>query len=198
MPGTVAPSTSENTLLAEFVVAQLDGIRGAAHGLTEEQLRRTPTASALSVGALMVHALHTTSGWLDRAEAAPGRAASDQEAAEDWQANYADDFTVRDTDTVASLDARLDALARRVRSVVAGLDLTAHVPVPDDSPWWPAGVDGWSVRWVLLHLVQEVARHAGHADIIRESLDGATMYELMAAREGWPATEWLTPWTPLS
>lgn len=41
------------------------------------------------------------------------------------------------------------------------------------------------MRWVLLHLIQETARHAGHADIIRESLDGATMYELMAASEGW-------------
>ena len=79
---------------------------------------------------------------------------------------------------------------------MAGLDLTALVPVPDASPWWPEGVDGWSVRWVLLHLVQELARHAGHADIIRESIDGATMYELMAGREGWPATDWITPWQP--
>jgi hypothetical protein len=46
-------------------------------------------------------------------------------------------------------------------------------------------VDAWSVRWVLLHLIQETARHAGHADVIRESLDGATMFELMAASEGW-------------
>ncbi|SDD44236.1 mycothiol transferase [Auraticoccus monumenti] len=196
MPGTVAPSASENTLLAEFVVAQVDGLRGAGYGLTGEQLRATPTASALSVGALMVHGCHTAGGWLDRAEAAPGRAPSDAVAAEDWQAGYADDFRVREDDSAASLDAQLDELAQRVRALVPGLDLDAQVPVPDDSPWWPAGVDGWSVRWVLLHLVQELARHAGHADIIRESIDGATMYELMAGREGWPATEWLTPWQP--
>lgn len=196
MPGTVAPSTSENTLLAEYVVAQVDGLRGAGYGLTDEQLRATPTASALSVGALMVHGCHTAGGWLDRTEAAPGRAPSDAAAAEDWQAGYADDFLVREDDTAASLDAQLDQLAQRVRDLVPGLDLDAEVPVPDDSPWWPQGVDGWSVRWVLLHLVQELARHAGHADIIRESIDGATMYELMAGREGWPATEWLTPWQP--
>ena len=52
------------------------------------------------------------------------------------------------------------------------------------------------MRWVLLHLVEELARHAGHADLIRESIDGATMYELMAGVEGWPATEWLQPWEP--
>jgi hypothetical protein len=49
---------------------------------------------------------------------------------------------------------------------------------------------------VLFHLIEELARHAGHADIVRESVDGATSYELMAAAEGWPATDWLTPWQP--
>jgi hypothetical protein len=52
------------------------------------------------------------------------------------------------------------------------------------------------VRWVLLHLIEELARHAGHADIVRESIDGATAYELMAAAEGWPETDWLKPWKP--
>ena len=51
------------------------------------------------------------------------------------------------------------------------------------------------MRWVLLHLVEETARRAGHADIVRESIDGATMYELMAAAEGWPPGDWLQPWT---
>lgn len=49
---------------------------------------------------------------------------------------------------------------------------------------------------VLLHIVEETARHAGHADIVRESIDGATMYALMAGAEGWPATDWLQPWEP--
>ena len=52
------------------------------------------------------------------------------------------------------------------------------------------------MRWVLLHLIEEVGRHAGHADIVRESIDGATMYELKAAAEGWPASDWLQPWEP--
>ena len=65
-------------------------------------------------------------------------------------------------------------------------------------PWFPDDVDAWSVRWVLLHLIEEIARHAGHADIVRESIDGATMFPLMAAAEGWPATDWLQPWEPAS
>ena len=70
------------------------------------------------------------------------------------------------------------------------------MPVPQGVPWYPDDVEAWSVRWVLLHLIQETARHAGHADIVRESIDGATMYPLMAAVEGWPASPWMQPWEP--
>jgi len=73
--------------------------------------------------------------------------------------------------------------------------LDAAVPVPRDSPWFPKDVDAWSVRWVFLHVISELARHAGHADIIRESIDGATMYELVAAAENLEPQPWLTPWT---
>lgn len=62
----------------------------------------------------------------------------------------------------------------------------------------PDDVEAWSVRWVLLHLVEETARHAGHADLMRELIDGAKMYELMAAVEGWPDTDWLRAWRPTS
>ena len=45
-------------------------------------------------------------------------------------------------------------------------------------------------------VINELARHSGHADIIRESIDGATMYELIAGLEGWPETDWIKPWKP--
>lgn len=48
----------------------------------------------------------------------------------------------------------------------------------------------------VLHLIQELARHAGHADIVREGIDGATQFELVAGLEGWPKTDYLTPWRP--
>ena len=59
------------------------------------------------------------------------------------------------------------------------------MPVPQDIPWFPKGLKSWSVRWVILHVINELTRHSGHADIIRESIDGATMYELLAGLEGW-------------
>jgi hypothetical protein len=74
-------------------------------------------------------------------------------------------------------------------------DLGRAVPVPR-AAWAPRGIEAWSVRWVLLHLITETARHAGHADRVREALDGATALPLMAAVEGWTPNSWITPWTP--
>jgi Protein of unknown function (DUF664) len=80
--------------------------------------------------------------------------------------------------------------------LVETADLDAAVPVPQDIPWFPKDQESWSVRWVILHVINELARHAGHADIIRETIDGATMYELIAGLEGWAVKGWVTPWRP--
>ena len=52
------------------------------------------------------------------------------------------------------------------------------------------------MRWIALYLIEETARHAGHADIIREALDGGLSGPLMAAAEGWPSDGWIKPWQP--
>jgi len=74
-------------------------------------------------------------------------------------------------------------------------DLGQRVEVPQ-APWLPDDVDSWSVRWVLHHLITETTRHAGHADVIREAIDGATAGILLAAAENWPETEFVKPWKP--
>jgi hypothetical protein len=78
--------------------------------------------------------------------------------------------------------------------LVETADLDAVVPVPDDVPWFPKDLAAWSVRWVILHVINELARHSGHADILRESIDGATMYELIAGLENWEPRPWVKPW----
>ena len=78
-------------------------------------------------------------------------------------------------------------------------DLGQPVPVPRGVPRYPDDFEAWSVRWVLSHLISETARHArhaGHADIIREGVDNTTAFPLMAAAEGRPATPWMQPWEP--
>ena len=116
---------------------------------------------------------------------------------EEGAAAYMAQWQLTDEETLDGLLDDYAACARATEEAVATVeDLSQPVPVPRDEPWFPADVEAWSVRWVLLHLIEEVARHAGHADIIREHIDGATMYPLMAAAEGWPETPWLKPWRP--
>jgi uncharacterized damage-inducible protein DinB len=194
MPGKAPPHADERQLLLAYVAQQRDGVRNAAYGLTDEQARLTPTAGSLSVGGLVKHVAQTERGWIDMVlQRDRGQSRKEEESA------YGVGFRLGPDETLADLLARYDEVARETEEVVAGIaDLGQPVPVPKGVPWFPDDVEAWSVRWVLLHLVEETARHAGHADIIRESIDGATMYELMAAAEGWPATDWLTPWQPAS
>ena len=81
---------------------------------------------------------------------------------------------------MAELLEDFDRAVAYTESTLRGLvDLSAPVPVPD-SPWIPAEVRAWEVRWCLTHLCTENARHAGHADFLREALDGKGAFELNA------------------
>lgn len=191
MPGQAPAVTDERDLLVGYIRQQRDGLRFAAYGLTDEQARMTPTAGTLSIGGLIKHVAFTEQGWMDRV-LLRDRGGSH----EDQQAAYEDNFTMGPDETLADVLARYDEVAKETDAAVANIDLDQAVPVPKGVPWLPDDVEAWSVRWVLLHIIEETARHAGHADIVRESIDGATMYELMAAGEGWPATDWLQPWEP--
>jgi hypothetical protein len=113
--------------------------------------------------------------------------------------DYEAGFRLEEGETLADVLALQAAVAAETEAIVAGIaDLGQPVPVPRGVPWFPQDVEAWSVRWVLLHVIEETARHAGHADIIRESIDRATMYELMAAREEWPETDFIKRWRPAS
>jgi uncharacterized damage-inducible protein DinB len=194
MPGLASPLTDERDLLLAYIAQQREGVRNAAYGLTDAQARLAPTASSLSIGGLLKHVAEMETGWMDRVLQRDRRASR-----EDKETEYADNFRLRADETLAGVLARYDEVAKETEAIVAGIaDLSQAVPVPKGVPWFPDDLEAWSVRWVLLHLIEETARHAGHADIIRESIDGATMYALMAAAEGWPATDWLQPWEPAS
>src|SRR4029078_2426715 len=99
--------------------------------------------------------------------------------------DYLAGFTFREEDSLTDLLAAYDDVSAAVLDAVRRLALDTGLPVPD-APWFPKDVDAWSIRWVWWHLVEELTRHAGHGDIIRETVDGATMYSLVAARDGLP------------
>jgi uncharacterized damage-inducible protein DinB len=194
MPGQVRPVTDERDGLLQYLAHQRYVLQLAAYGLTDEQARATPTAGTLSVGGLVKHVARTEQGWVDLI--VPRTRTT---SVEEGYADYVDGFTLRADETLAGVFAYYDEVARETDAVIAGVrDLGQPVPVPKGVPWYPDDVDAWSVRWVLLHLIEETARHAGHADMVREAVDGATAFPLLAAAEGWPATEWLQPWEPVA
>ena len=190
MPGQAPALTDEVELILAYVAQQRDGLRFAAYGLTDEQARLTPCASALSIGGLIKHVTEMERSWMDTVL---------QRQRDVDQAAYADGFRLLEDEKLGDALAAFDDCAKETEAIVREIgDLDHPVPVPKGVPWFPDDVEAWSLRWVLLHLVEEIARHAGHADIIRESIDGATMYELMAGAEGWPETDWIKPWRPSS
>ncbi|GHG35071.1 MULTISPECIES: DinB family protein [Amycolatopsis] len=191
MAGNVRPVADERDGLLSFLEQQRYVLRLAAHGLTDDQARLASTKSTLTVGGLIKHVASTENGWMDTVLQVP------QKPFHEAMAEYEDAHRLREDETLAGVLARYDEVAARTAEVIAGIDdLGQAVPVPKGVPWFPQDVDAWSVRWVLLHLIQETARHGGHADIIREHIDGGTAFPLMAAAEGWPESPWIKPWTP--
>lgn len=190
MPGDVSPTPDERTGLLGYLTRQRTALRLAAYGLTDNQAREAPTRSTLSIGGLIKHVAATEEYWIDLVLQRRREPAGDED---DYMAN----FRLGSDETLAGILARSDEVAEETERAIAGIsDLDQLVPIPKGVPWFPDDVDAWSVRWVLLHLIEETARHAGHADIIRESIDGATAMPLLAAAEGWDPTPWLQPWEP--
>lgn len=158
------------------LVETLDRHRGllryTVRGLTDEQARLRPTASELCLGGLIKHVSATEKRWVDfilngpRAMAGPDPA--DPNA--DWS-EWANLFVLLEDETLTGVLADYEKVAARTDDLVRSLpDLDAEQPLPS-APWFPPGAR-WSARRVLLHLVAETSQHAGHADILRESIDG--------------------------
>ncbi|MFG2714964.1 DinB family protein [Streptomyces goshikiensis] len=172
---THVPSESygdERGALLSFVEAQRGGLRRSVLGLSEEQAASRPSASELSLSGLLKHVAECELNWLRLAQQRPNEL---QRTEETW----GDSFRLVGEETVPQILAFWDDVAAQTAEFVAGLPgLDETFPLPP-APWFPK--DGEvSMRWMLLHLVEEIARHAGHADIVRESLDGRTAFELVA------------------
>jgi len=162
---TPATSTRERAELLETLAKHRYFLRHTTQGVTDEQARRRTTASELTLGGLIKHVTETEKQWMRFVLVGPDTMAGADE--QDW----ANGFTMLADETLAGLLERYDEIAARTAEIVAELPhLDVSHPLPE-APWFEPGAS-WSARRVLLHLIAETSQHAGHADIIRESLDG--------------------------
>jgi len=149
-------------------------LRNTTRGLTDEQVAAAPTASSLCLGGLIKHLTHGEQQWVDFILAGPSAMFSGDKDWSEWDesdyAGYNETFRMRPGESLAAVLADYERVARRTDELLATLDLDAAHPLPR-APWFEPGAR-WSARRVLLHLIGETAQHAGHADLIRETLDG--------------------------
>lgn len=175
----------ERGALLAFLEAQRGGVRRALLGLSDEAAGRRPSVSELSLSGLLKHVAETEQGWVETAQQKPH---SIERTPDTWHLS----FEPEEGETVAELMAFYDRVARATEEFVRSVpSLDDTFPLPD-LPWYPPKARQ-SMRWLVLHLIEETARHAGHADIVRESLDGKTAFTLVdeerTLREGQDAAQ---------
>ncbi len=157
--------TRERADLIESLRRHRAFLRYTVRDLTDEQATRRPTASALNLAGLLKQVAATEAGWVRFAEG----------GAEAMHRNWGPDAATRHRhlapgETLAGVLSDYEEVARRTDELVATLHLDAEHALPE-APWFEPGAR-WSVRRVFLHVIAETAQHAGHADILRESIDG--------------------------
>ena len=167
-PRSPAPTPDETELLLGFVRWQRQQVVAVAAGLTEEQLRWTPDGRLLPIIGVINHLAHMEWRWVE------GRYLGSEFAPR------AEEFALR-ADVIGEqvIAAYWQQAERTERIVRAAPNLDAPC-LGEEAGTGPAHVllgfdEPITLRWVLLHLIEETAHHAGHADATREMLDGKLM-----------------------
>lgn len=169
-------SPDERADLLELLCKHRALFRHTLSGLTDDQARGRPTVSDLSLGGLLKHVAETEAEWAGFVVNGPGPMPDIDWANIDWQhpppevVAYQDGFAMLEGESLVGLLARYDEVAAATDALVATVDLAARRPLPA-APWFEP-VATWSARRTFAHIAVETAQHAGHADILRESIDG--------------------------
>ena len=157
--------TRERADLLESLRRHRGFLRFTVRGLSEEQAQQRPTVSALNLGGLIKHVASTEAGWVRFAEG--GAEAMNRNWGPDaWSRHW----HLQQGETLDGVLAMYEEVARHTDELVATADLDADHALPE-APWCEPGARG-SARRVFLHISAETSQHAGHADILRESIDG--------------------------
>ncbi|MGA9870351.1 MAG: DinB family protein [Rhodococcus sp. (in: high G+C Gram-positive bacteria)] len=167
--------TGEKADILRMFADQRTNFLYTVEGITDEQAQLRTTVSDLTLGGLLHHVISNERSWIKVIED------MDEDARFDMS-RMGTEYVMSEGQTVTGLLAEYSDVARATEAAVADMDLDAQVPLPT-APWAPERT--WqSARFTLLHILREIAQHAGHADIIRESLDGGNTTMRMAAQAG--------------
>ena len=160
-------TTSERELLGQYLDYQRETILLKTEGLTKEQLGQRIPTSALTLAGILYHLALVEEDWFEVKFLG-------QEDREDWQGIDWDADPEYEFRTALAKDP--DWLRRRYRDACdRARQVTAAADSLDDvSVSTRVGGKPFTLRWVMLHLIEETARHAGHADLLREAIDGTT------------------------
>ena len=159
-------SEQERNDLRESLAKHRELFRFTVQGLTDEQAALTPTDSALCLGGLIKHVAFVESGWVDFI--VEGTQA--MEFRPDKLDLHTNSFRMLEGETLDGILADYEKVTNRTDEVLATVDLDLSHPLPE-APWFEPGAS-WSARRVFVHIVAETSQHAGHADILRETIDG--------------------------
>ena len=172
MPTTDTDLSPERADLLDVLAFQRGRLMSAVDAMTDEQARTRSTVSELSLGGIVKHLASVEDGWVDFVEHGP-----DESGDIDWSdpdteqiAAFVRGFRLLEEESLEGVVAEYWRVAARTDALVRSTDLDQTHPLPA-APWFPAGVVR-SNRRVFLGMVSELAQHTGHADIIREAIDG--------------------------
>src|SRR3954447_18250206 len=166
MTGPTTSLPAERADLLESLATHRNFLRFTVRGLTDEQATARPTASELTLAGLIKHVAGTEAAWVRFIEGGP------EAMSGDWSPEaWARGWRLEPGETLARGLEDSTAVAPHTDDLVATLpDLDVSPPLPT-APWFQPGARR-SARRVFLHIIAETAQHAGHADILRETIDG--------------------------
>jgi uncharacterized damage-inducible protein DinB len=162
----------EAATLLGFLDFQRGTLRWKCDALGDEQLQKALPPTSMTLGGLLKHLALVEDYWFTEvvAEAPMPEpwASIDSEADPDWE------WRTASADSGDELRAQWEESVERSRgSVASQLEESGEAALSTSHPAW-GGAGRVSLRWVLTHMIEEYARHNGHADLIRESIDGET------------------------
>jgi len=159
--------------LAGFLDYQRATMRWKCAGLDADGLRATTAASTMTLGGLYKHMAYVEDHWFSRFLHDNPR--GEPWASVDWNADQDWDWHSAADDTPEELREMWESSVERSRELVDAALAKGDLGQPSKKAW-PKG-DRPSLRWILCHMIEEYARHNGHADLLREAVDGGAIGE---------------------